>query len=95
MSYREVHSLKIFCNMQHFIVSQMTQSVQGFYCGQERLTLPKSQWECSRKKCLNKSKGRPKPKVKEETYNLLKKFYAQHNEIFYSLVNQDFAWPTG
>merc|ERR1719474_1417588 len=69
-------------------------ATKGFFCGHERLTLPKSQWECSRKKCLNKSKGRPKPKVKDETYNLLKKFYAQHNQVFYSLVNQDFAWPS-
>jgi len=67
---------------------------KGFYCGQEKLTLPHSQWECTRKKCLNKSKGRPKAKVKEETYSILRKFYASRNDLFYSLVGQNFGWPT-
>lgn len=95
--WTELEKIEAFLDLPREILENnfYFNATKGFYCGQERLTLPKSQWECSRKKCLNKSKGRPKPKVKEETYNLLKKFYAQHNEIFYSLVNQDFAWPTG
>ena len=70
-------------------------STKGFYCGREKLTLPQSQWTCSRDKCLNKSKGRPKAKVEPSTYETLQKFYAPHNEIFYKLVKQDFGWPTG
>ena len=68
-------------------------STKGFYCGREKLTLPHSQWTCSRDKCLNKSKGRPKAKVEASTYETLKKFYAPHNDIFYKLVKQDFGWP--
>ena len=67
-------------------------ATKGFYCGQEHLALPQSQWSCSRKKCLNKSKGRPKAKVEESTYSILKQFYAPHNEIFYSLVKKNFGW---
>ena len=69
-------------------------STKGFYCGREKLRLPNSQWSCSRDKCLNKSKGRPKAKVEERTYTILKKFFAPHNEIFYKLVNQNFGWAT-
>jgi len=69
-------------------------STKGFYCGQEQINLPQSDWSCSRKKCLNKSKGRPKAKVEESTYRQLTKFYAPHNEIFFSLVKRsDFNWP--
>ena len=68
-------------------------ATKGFYCGQEHLTLPQSQWSCSRQKCLNKSKGRPKAKVEEKTYNILKQFYASHNQMFYKLVGKDFGWP--
>jgi len=69
-------------------------ATKGFYCGQELIKLPQSEWTCTRKKCLNKSKGRPKAKVDENTYRQLTKFYASHNEIFYGLVKRfDFNWP--
>jgi len=69
-------------------------ATKGFYCGQEIIKLPQSEWTCTRKKCLNKSKGRPKAKVEESTYKQLTKFYAPHNEIFYGLVKRyDFNWP--
>merc|ERR1712168_1705003 len=69
-------------------------ATKGFYCGQEVIKLPQSEWTCTRKKCLNKSKGRPKAKVEDNTYRQLTKFYAPHNEIFYGLVKRyDFNWP--
>ena len=70
-------------------------STKGFYCGRENLRLPGSQWTCTRDKCLNKSKGRPKAKVEERTYRTLRKFFDPHNEIFYKLVKMNFGWPTG
>ena len=69
-------------------------TTKGFFCGQEHLTLPQSQWSCFRKKCLNKSKGRPKAKVEEKTYNILRQFYASHNTMFYNLVGRNFNWST-
>ena len=61
-----------------------------------------------RKTCLSKSKGRPKPPVQEETYrklyrslgsefflslHFLFRFFASHNEIFFSLVQKlEFDW---
>lgn len=69
-------------------------ATKGFFCGQELVTLPQSEWTCSRKKCLNKSKGRPKAPVEDNTYKQLTKFYSTHNEIFYGLVKRfDFNWP--
>merc|ERR1712243_305089 len=67
---------------------------EGILFGQELIKLPQSEWTCTRKKCLNKSKGRPKAKVEESTYKQLTKLYAPHNEIFYGLVKRyDFNWP--
>jgi len=69
---------------------------KGFHCGLQTMTLstmsPHS-WSCTRKTCLSKSKGRPKPPVEPETYRKLHRFFVTHNQIFFSLIQKhDFDW---
>lgn len=64
---------------------------KGFYCGKDTRTT--GVWECTKKKCLSKAKGRPKPPVEAETVRRLNAFYGEHNKRFYDLVGTDFGWP--
>lgn len=69
-------------------------ATKGFYCGQEHLKMPGSGWTCSRKKCLNKSKGRPKAEVQDGTYKKLTTFFVSRNQMFFNLLKKyDFDWP--
>jgi len=91
-----LNKLETFLNIPNEITQDnfFFNSTKGFFCGQELIKLPQSEWTCTRKKCLNKSKGRPKAPVEDHTYKQLTKFYAPHNEIFYGLVKRyDFGWP--
>ena len=65
-------------------------ATKGFYCMQQRRS--KGVWECTTKKCLSKSKGRPKPRVEEGAIAKLKEFFKEHNRIFYDMVGRDFGW---
>jgi len=71
-------------------------STKGFYCGLQTVTVPSASphlWSCTRRTCLSKSKGRPKPPVEESTYDKLYRFFERHNQIFFSLINKfDFDW---
>ena len=66
-------------------------STKGFYCSQDTRTT--GAWECTKKKCLSKTKGRPKPPVQPDTHKKLEDFYREHNKIFYGLMGRDFGWP--
>lgn len=69
---------------------------KGFFCGMQTMslaTLSPHSWTCTRKTCLSKSKGRPKPPVDPETYRKLYRFFLSHNQIFFSLIQRyDFDW---
>ena len=65
-------------------------STKGFYCATE--TRMRGVWECTKKKCLSKSKGRPKPPLAPGTETRLRRFYREHNEIFFQLMGRDFGW---
>ena len=65
---------------------------QGFYCAKDTRTTG-GVWECTKRKCLSKSKGRPKPPVMPETTERLTEYLKGHNKIFYQLVGRDFGWP--
>jgi len=71
-------------------------ATKGFYCGLQQMTVPTQSphvWTCTRRTCLSKSKGRPKPPVKPDTYEKLYRFFERHNQIFFSLINRfDFDW---
>ena len=67
-------------------------STKGFYCMQQRRS--KGIWECTMKKCLSKSKGRPKPKVEDGALRKLENFFREHNRIFNEMVGRDFGWST-
>jgi len=71
-------------------------ATKGFYCGLQQMTVPTQSphvWTCTRRTCLSKSKGRPKPPVEAETYQKLYRFFERHNQIFFSLINKfDFDW---
>jgi len=71
-------------------------ATKGFYCGLQEMTVPTQSphvWTCTRRTCLSKSKGRPKPPVEPETYQKLYRFFERHNQIFFSLINKfDFDW---
>ena len=65
---------------------------KGFYCGKE--TRVTGVWECVKKKCLSKAKGRPKPPLRSDTVTRLRQFYLEHNRVFYAMVGRDFGWPS-
>ena len=62
-----------------------------FYCARE--VRSHGVWQCTREKCLSKSKGRPKPPISEGTMERLFDFFKPHNRMFYDLVNREFGWP--
>ena len=43
-------------------------------------------------KCLNETKGRRHPIVKETVVRILRQFYAPYNRHFYSLIGRQFNW---
>jgi hypothetical protein len=67
-------------------------ATKGFFCSQQRRS--KGVWECTMRKCLSKSKGRPKLKVDDGVLQKLTDFFRSHNQIFNDLVGRDFGWPT-
>ena len=73
---------------QHFFFN----GTKGFYCAKDTRTTG-GVWECTKRKCLSKSKGRPKPPVMEETTRKLTAFFKEYNKMFYQLVGRDFGWP--
>ena len=62
-----------------------------FYCARE--VRSHGVWQCTREKCLSKSKGRPKPPISKGTLERLSDFFMPHNKMFYDLVNKDYGWP--
>ena len=64
---------------------------KGFYCGKDTRTT--GIWECVKRKCLSKAKGRPKPPLMPDTVDRLRQFFEEHNKNFYALVGKDFGWP--
>jgi [heparan sulfate]-glucosamine 3-sulfotransferase 1 len=91
--WKELQKVETFLGVEphigesHFFFN----GTKGFYCAKDMRTT--GVWECTRKKCLSSSKGRPKPPVQESTIAKLRGFYREHNKIFYGLVGQDFGWP--
>lgn len=64
---------------------------KGFYCGRDIRT--RGVWQCTKEKCLSKSKGRPKPPLREGTVEKLVEYFQPHNELFYKLLGRNFGWP--
>ena len=93
--WNELHKVEGFLNIEPVITRNnfYFNSTKGFFCAQE--TRSTGIWECTKKKCLSKSKGRPKPPVNEDTLSKLRRFYKEHNKIFESLVGMQFGWPDG
>lgn len=75
-------------NRDHFFFN----GTKGFYCGKD--TRVTGVWECVKKKCLSKAKGRPKPPLRPDTVTRLRAFYKEHNKVFYAMVGRDFGWPS-
>ncbi len=65
-------------------------ATKGFYCSRQMRS--KGVWECTMKKCLSKSKGRPKPKVDAGVLDKLAEFFRPHNKVFSQLAGRDFEW---
>lgn len=65
-------------------------ATKGFFCS--RQTRSKGVWECTMRKCLSKSKGRPKPPLLEDTAAKLGAFYRPHNKVFEDMVGREFDW---
>ena len=42
--------------------------------------------------CLSKGKGRPHPTIDQGVIDKLQRFYAPHNEQFFSLTGRTFNW---
>ena len=67
-------------------------STKGFYCGLDRRIT--GVWECTKRKCLSKSKGRPKPPVDDQAIVKFRQFYDGHNKVFERMVGKEFGWTT-
>jgi len=59
-------------------------NTKGFYCWRNYNNLIH---------CLNDSKGRRHPNIKNKLVKQLRQFYKQFNYEFYDMVGRDFAWP--
>merc|ERR1711962_187934 len=91
-------NLEKFLGISHEITEEnfFFNDTKGFYCGLQEMTVPSQSphvWTCTRRTCLSKSKGRPKPPVQAETYEKLYRFFERHNQIFFGLINNfGFDW---
>lgn len=90
--WTELRKVEQFLDVPHVITEDnfFFNQTKGFYCGKEMRTT--GVWECVKRKCLSKSKGRPKPPLAEGTLDKLYRFFAEHNKIFYALVGHDYGW---
>ena len=88
----ELQKIETFLNLSPFITQEnfYFNQTKGFYCTKQ--VQSSGEWTCTKESCLDKSKGRPPPSVKEENLATLRRFFKPHNELFFKLVNQTFDW---
>jgi len=91
--WTELQKVETFLNLTSVLTQDnfFFNGTKGFYCSRDIRS--HGSWTCTRDKCLGRSKGRPKPPVKEETFQRLTEFFAPHNKMFYDMVGQVFEWP--
>ncbi|CAG2177945.1 unnamed protein product [Oppiella nova] len=84
--YPEVQKVEQFLGLSHRISREnfSYNSTKGFFCVRLNGTSDK---------CLNESKGRRHPQIDPQVIQILRRFYATHNRLFYRLVGKDFGWP--
>ena len=84
--FPEVQKVEHFLGLSHWINKEnfSYNMTKGFFC--VRLNGASD-------KCLNESKGRRHPDINPQVIQMLRRFYAPHNRLFYRLVGKDFGWP--
>ena len=92
--WNELQKIESFLEIPPYIDNKnfYFNSTKGFYCSRD--IKESGVWSCTKDKCLSKSKGRPKPPMKEETFDKLTEFFKPYNTKFYELINRTFEWPS-
>lgn len=80
----ELQKVERFLDLPPRIVSSnfYFNQTKGFYCIRSD----------GRERCLHESKGRPHPIVNETVLEQLYSYFREHNQRFYTMVNQTFDW---
>ena len=81
----KVQAVENFLKIDHRITKEnfYFNETRGFYCIRNE----------TMEKCLNPSKGRVHPYVKQEVIHKLRRFFRPYNDKFYEMIHRNFGWP--
>ena len=84
--FEEMEKVETFLGLRHYLSDDhfVFDRKKGFYCIHR---------ENGAHKCLNRTKGRPHPKIDPDVVNQLNDFFEPYNQQFYELVGKTFKWP--
>lgn len=84
--FEELEKVEAFLGLRHYIQEDhfVFDRKKGFYCVNR---------ENGAHKCLNRTKGRPHPKIDPDVVEQLNEFFEPYNQKFFKLVNKTFQWP--
>ncbi|XP_061168239.1 heparan sulfate glucosamine 3-O-sulfotransferase 5-like [Saccostrea echinata] len=84
--FEEMEKVESFLGLRHYLQEDhfVYDRKKGFYCINK---------ENGDHKCLNRTKGRPHPKIDPEVEDQLNKFFEPYNQQFFQLVGKTFKWP--
>ena len=82
--YPEMKRLERCLGLKNYLSSDnfVYDSSRGFYCMKK----------AGKKQCMNRSKGRPHPRIEKSVEDKLRAFYAPFNRKLYELTGRDFRW---